>query len=58
MSKSNRKRWLYSSKVWKLIQEQRRDMNNKDYVDNNFDPKSTDIYHRRRKSPGPGYRRK
>lgn len=57
MNNKNKKRKWFRPELWKLIKSQREDMNNKDYVDNDFDPKSTDIYHRRPKSRGPGFRR-
>lgn len=52
-----KKRRLRSAVV-KLIKEQGEDMNRRDWIDNDFNPDGDDFYDRRRRTKGPGYKKK
>jgi hypothetical protein len=55
MSKGKKKRRKGNSELRRLIAEQARDMRSGNYINNCYDPRSKDIYHRRKRSSGSGF---
>lgn len=53
-----RKKKKLSQTILMLMAEQKRDQQNPDAIDNTYDPRSEDIYHRRKRTRGSGFYRR